>query len=422
MPASRHTSTALLLRSARASRHLTILLGVCLVLACEGSGPSEEPPQTLNRIVAGFGSTCALTSQGLAYCWGGSIEDAEIIDPTCATVPCFRTRPDTLGLGLRFRELRLAPNLFGDVVCGIGTNARTYCWGFLLVGFDGGLQVAPALHPFTPVPVLQTIQVASRHFCGLTLAGEAYCWGDYRAGVRGTGQALADQSVAADLMPNRVAGGLTFTKLALGLSNSCGLDPSGAAYCWGSWVALGSAGAPLSSLEQCGFSVPPIYGPCSHVPVPVTGGHVFIELVAGQSHVCGVTDTGQVYCWGSNEDGELGSGDTVYAATPIQVSLPEPAQTVALGWRFSCALATSGQAYCWGASDFGQVGSGTTAPAVLSPAAVAGGHAYRSIAVGYSHACGLRLSGEVDCWGDNYQGQLGTGTHQNSAVPLQVQF
>lgn len=396
------------------------ILGVAI--ACEGSGPSEGPPVTLTKIAAGFGSTCALTSQGLAYCWGGSIEDAEIIDPTCETVECFRTRPDTLGLGLRFRDLRLAPNLFGDAVCGISTDARTYCWGSLLVGFDGGFQVAPAPQPFEPVPALASIQVGSRHFCGLTGAGEAHCWGDYRAGVRGTGQALANEFVAADLTPNRVAGGLTFTKLALGLSNSCGLDPSGAGYCWGSWVALGNAGAPLSSLEQCGYSVPPVHGPCSHVPVPVAGGHAFVDLAAGQSHVCGVTDPGEVYCWGSNEDGELGTGDTAYAATPIRVSLPEPAQAVAPGWRFTCALAMSGRAYCWGASDFGQVGSATTAPAVLTPAAVAGGHAYRSIALGYTHACGLRLSGEVDCWGDNYQGQLGTGNLESSTVPVQVQF
>ncbi len=394
---------------------------LCLVLSCNGSGPSEDPPLSLASIVAGFNRTCALTAQDVAYCWGKPIPGTPAIDPSCAGLGCFRTRPETLSLGLRFEDLRLAANIFGDAVCGISMDSQAYCWGYLLVGFDGGLDIGSIPQPLQPPSPLTSIRVASRHFCGLTAAGQAHCWGDYRVGVRGTG-APVGEFATPDLVSNPVAGGLTFTQLALGLGNSCGLDPAGTAYCWGSSVALGNTEAPLSSEEECGYTVPPFYASCSHVPVAVAGGHSFSQIAAGQGHICGLTPAGEVYCWGANELGELGTGDTVYGATPVSVPLDEPASFITLGSRFSCALAISGQAYCWGEGSAGQIGSGSTTLSVPVPTPVVGGAAYRTISAGNDHACGLRLTGELDCWGGNWLGQLGTGDLENSAVPREVEF
>ena len=394
---------------------------LCLVLSCDGSGPSVDPPLALTKIVAGFNRTCALTGEDVAYCWGKPIPGTPGIDPSCAGVECYRTRPDTLSLGLGFQDLRLAANIFGDAVCGISPDSQAYCWGVLLVGFDGGLDIGSTPQPLEPPSPLTSIRVASRHFCGLTAAGQAHCWGDYRGGVRGTGESVGEFATP-DLVPNPVAGGFTFTQLALGLGNSCGLDPAGAAYCWGSSVALGNTEAPLSSEEECGFTVPPFHTSCSHLPVAVAGGHSFQQIAAGQGHVCGLTAGGEAYCWGTNELGELGTGDTVYAATPVPAGLPEPAGSIALGSRFTCALGVSGQAYCWGESSAGQIGSGSITLSVPVPTAVAGGGSYRSITAGNDHACALRLTGELDCWGGNWLGQLGTGDIENSAVPREVEF
>jgi alpha-tubulin suppressor-like RCC1 family protein len=395
----------------RAASLLSLLGGICGISSCDGSGPSDNQP-ALTEIVAGTNSTCALTEAGAAYCWG------RLFDVNAQA----RTRPDTTASDLRFRHLSLSSNIFGSAICGVSTGSLGYCWGVLLIGYDGGLVIGSAPLPIGVNLPLASIRVASRHFCGLTPDGAAYCGGDYRAGVRGTGEPLANEFVAPDLTPNSVAGGLTFTQLALGLGDSCGLDPAGVAYCWGSEVALGNTDVALAPEEQCGYTVPPFYGRCSHVPVPVAGGHTFTSLTAGQSHVCGLTAEGQVYCWGTNESGQLGSGDTLYAATPVPAVLSEPARAVATGSGFTCAIGISGQAYCWGLSHVGQTGSGSTAVAVLVPAAVAGAAKYQTISAGESHACGLRFSGELDCWGSNYAGELGSGDLENSAVPLLVQF
>jgi alpha-tubulin suppressor-like RCC1 family protein len=362
-------------------------------------------------VSAGFTSTCALSVAFEAYCWGSS---------STSEPPMDRTQPDTVAASLRFRELKAASNIFGNAVCGVATDQQGYCWGVLLVGYDQGMLIGQTPRPFGDNFSLQSVAVGSRHYCGLTVGGAAYCAGDYAAGVRGTGAATYDFT-QPDLVPNQVAGDLAFSQLVVGLGNSCGLS-AGQAFCWGSEVALGTTSAVLSPEEECGYTVPPFYARCSHVPVPVAGGHTFVSLAAGQNHVCGLTSDGSVYCWGGNDGGQLGTGDTAYSATPVKVSLQRPAASISLGANFSCALSTGGEAYCWGLNHVGQVGSGSGLAMIPLPVAVDPGITYRTISAGFSHACGIRASGALYCWGEGGSGQLGTGTRENSSIPVRVQF
>jgi alpha-tubulin suppressor-like RCC1 family protein len=388
--------------------------------ACDSAGPSGNQP-VLTKIVAGSGSTCALTDEGLAYCWGQLFDEETASDPTCeaATGTRCRTRPDTLAFGMRFRDLRLAANIFGHTICGITTESRGYCWGTLSSGEDAGLVIGSVPQPLGAALPLQSISVASHHFCAILTSGVTQCWGDYSGGARGTGQPLL-QYVPADLSPNAVAGGLAFTDLGLGFASSCGLL-TGAAYCWGWEVTVGSTGASLSAAVKCGWDIAPVLGRCSHVPVPVAGEHTFATLAAGQNHACGLTDSGEVYCWGSNESGQLGAQSSTSGA-PVRAAVPEGVQAVAVGSEFTCALGVSGLAYCWGLTHVGQSGSRSSLSPLPVPTPVAGGVRYRGIAAGHTHVCALRVSGGVDCWGSNDRGELGTGDRANSDVPRPVQF
>ena len=71
---------------------------------------------------------------------------------------------------------------------------------------------------------------------------------------------------------------------------------------------------------------------------------------------------GTVYCWGDNENGELGDGTTTSQLrsrfAPANIST---ATTVSAGEYHSCAALQDGTAQCWGAAAFGQIGDGTTA-------------------------------------------------------------
>ena len=91
----------------------------------------------------------------------------------------------------------------------------------------------------------------------------------------------------------------------------------------------------------------------------------------------------------------------------------------ARGYNHTCGVTTSGDAYCWGKNSFGQLGDGTTTDR-LTPTPVIGGLTFPAISAGGNHTCGVTPSGDAYCWGDNTSGQLGDGTTTDSSVPVPV--
>jgi alpha-tubulin suppressor-like RCC1 family protein len=124
-----------------------------------------------------------------------------------------------------------------------------------------------------------------------------------------------------------------------------------------------------------------------------------------------------VYCWGDQTYGEIGNGISKpgTSALPSRVTGPlvdaAVFTQVAAGGTHACGLLASGAAFCWGRDSLFQIGGNGDNLAVNSstPIPAGGGIAFKSIAAGHAHTCGLRTSGVVICWGDNGKGQLGRG-------------
>jgi alpha-tubulin suppressor-like RCC1 family protein len=253
--------------------------------------------------------------------------------------------------------------------------------------------------------------------CGLTTAGKAYCWGSNRSGQLGDGTAVAERSV-----PVAVSGGLAFTSLADSGSHRCGLVADGKAYCWGfngyGQLGDGTTGS-ASARDSANRSA----------PVAVQGGRTFTSLTARGSHTCGLTGAGTAYCWGANTQGQLGDGtsgngdwsnDTANRSTPVAVSGGRTFTAIEAGSSHTCALDAAGAAYCWGLNQNGQLGDGTTGTARTAPTAVSGNLRFASITAGRHHSCGVTVDGPSYCWGPNYAGQLGDGAFASRSAPGQV--
>jgi alpha-tubulin suppressor-like RCC1 family protein len=325
---------------------------------------------------------CGLTAGGAAYCWGGDLYGglgAGTPGPeTCSSsqLPCSSV-PLSVAGGLTFSSLSAG---WGPT-CALTTNGSAYCWGdnsdgALGVGTDTGTVQTCSVGKcsYTPLAVaggltFTTLGAGNYHACGLTTSGAAYCWGGNATGQPGIGVDAAPDTCAAghgpcSRTPVAVAGGLTFTALNVGTQHTCGRATDGSWYCWG-LNNYGQLGTGATGPEPCAGA------PCSSTPVAVSAGINLTIIVAGRRHSCGVTSAGAAYCWGENVYGQLGDGTTTNRLAPVAVAGGRTFASLSPFASHTCGLTTAGVAYCWGSNSNGELGDGTTTSSTV-PVRVAG--------------------------------------------------
>ena len=148
-----------------------------------------------------------------------------------------------------------------------------------------------------------------------------------------------------------------------------------------------------------------------------------VGLGLGQEHTCAIQLDGDLFCWGHNIHGTLGIGDpgTGFFTTPQRVDMPAVAWTSVTASKVSTCGVADGDVYCWGRNDEGQMGNGIVGDAdgrdaVLRPAVVRSGDA---VSCGGSHCCAID-GGDLYCWGRNAEGQIGDGTTMRRPAPVLV--
>lgn len=143
------------------------------------------------------------------------------------------------------------------------------------------------------------------------------------------------------------------------------------------------------------------------------------EIHAGGWSTCARTHEGALRCWGWNSWGQLGNGTTDDVGddeTPAEVEdvpIDEPVLSAALNHYHACAIVEGGAVRCWGYNDRGQLGYGDTAQRLTPGDAFAFDEDAIAISAGTHHTCVLLEGGDVRCWGENAHGQLGLGNDEN---------
>ena len=307
--------------------------------------------------------------------------------------------------------------------CGIRDESWTgtytlWCWGD-----DDSDQLGDSATGDQPEPIevdggfTDWIQLSagSYHTCGIrdiVGAKTAFCWG-----WNGFGQ-LGDAGGGNRSTPWPVS--CTFTdwlQLSAGVNHTCGVRDELFAgntfttWCWGE-----------NSAGQVGDNT--IIN--RDAPVKVTGGYTdWVQVSGGEWHTCGIRgDTGQPWCWGYNAYGQLGDGSGGYKPYPV---IERGGSTnwfyVNAGRSHVCGIKTDGTLWCWGRNDDGQLGIGDTDDRSV-PKQIGASTDWQYVDAGDFHSCGVRdESGNLNlyCWGDNSQYQLGDNgvSGGNSTVPVQ---
>jgi alpha-tubulin suppressor-like RCC1 family protein len=311
--------------------------------------------------------------------------------------------------------------------CALRASGAVECWGASERGQlgDGGTEDRAIAAAVVELPGRAlAIDAGDDHTCALLDDGGIACWGANESGQLGDGS--RDDRAA----PVRVLLAEPADEVAAGGAMTCARERDGDVVCWGT----------------DGFAAARAF------PAVIEGVSRAIDIDVGGAHGCAVDDEGSVACWGTNARGQLGDGSLDPRAHAVAVPGLAPSIAVRLGGSHSCAIDERTHALCWGANDVGQLGDGTTidratpsAPhnSVLSaggdrtcgritwgeiacwgrgygatPVMVENLSEGRQISIGPEHGCAVHVIGVPRCWGANESGQLGDGTTEGSAIPV----
>ncbi|CAN5214549.1 hypothetical protein BH11PSE10_BH11PSE10_14430 [soil metagenome] len=177
----------------------------------------------------------------------------------------------------------------------------------------------------------------------------------------------------------------------------------------------GQLGAVSAKSCQGGFVA------CSWQPLRAQPSLRFASLSPSRLHSCGIDVAGRAWCWGFGVGGQLGNGLHNDSAAPVAVAGDHRFVHIDAGsdGLLSCALDDAGAAWCWGPGDSGGLGNGTTDGAA-APVKVLASQPFTSVGAGSNHGCGLDAKLQAWCWGRNPYGVLGRGVSGASLVPAAV--
>ncbi|MGE3975556.1 MAG: RCC1 domain-containing protein [Bdellovibrionales bacterium] len=338
------------------------------------------------KVVASNEHSCVLLDNKKVKCWGinGNGE---------------------LGLGTTASQMGSLPNQIGDNL--------------------------PYLNLGTDV-LVEDIQAGNTFTCVLTTAKKVKCWGNSEGGALGSGSTVdVGRSLAqmGDGLPYLNFGATApIAEMAIGVFQSCVIFEDQRIKCWG-YNDYGQLG--IGSLNNIGDAANEMGDALPYTNLGMN--EKVIKVRIGYEHSCALLSSQRIKCWGRNQFGQLGLGDMVNRGSRITEmgdALPYVdlgagalAKDVVVGYNTTCAVLTDDRVKCWGANQYGQLGIGNTEAKGTSPTHMGDNLLTTELGIGlnpqsiFSFApgafCSLFTNFTMKCWGWNRSGALGLGDENN---------
>lgn len=347
---------------------------------------------------AGGAHTCGLLQDGDVLCWGWN-QYGQVGNGTGGVARDVLTPAPVITL----QDVNSVAVSTSHACAGIQTNTVT-CWGDNSIGQLGTGLFGDVATLTTPQRVGLVVAglattVGANHACALLSSTELACWGSNEYGQIGNGFA---GSISNTAVPNFVAGLIGVSDFASGGNANCAIV-SGEVYCWGDnqYAQIGQPTVGVGDVRTTPAKVPLLAN--------------MRAVTVGKTHACAVSDSGLVYCWGRNNQWQLGGFSGELSDTPMLVQNVSDVVQISAGDDHTCAVTAQSMLYCWGSNSLGQRGATTmTTPELPNRVDIPN---VRQVATGSAHTCVFDGTSVV-CWGSNDHGQLGLGVVSETANDL----
>ncbi|AKT39591.1 RCC1 domain-containing protein [Chondromyces crocatus] len=406
--------------------------------------PAVDAAGTATDLSLGAHHACVIRSDGQVKCWGHALHNQLGLSDG-------KNRGDLPGgMGDALPSVQLGSGRHATAIsassshtCAVLDDGQLKCWG---TGFEGQLGLGSMHHTgITPeemgdaLPAVDlgrgaltvAVSAAREHTCALLDSGSVKCWGELLFGRLGLGMTYGGPhglsigdgpGEMGDALPTVDLGtGKTAVAIATGDEHTCALLNDARVKCWGNASLTGTG-----SLHDIGHD-PDGMGDALP-PIDLGRGRTVTAIAAGGMHTCALLDDGTVKCWGVNNDGQLGLGDTEQrtrtrdmgdALPRVDLGTGKAAIAITAGSSHTCALLHDRSVKCWGYDNgtgclgvgaSGQIGDepGEMGDALLAVDLGKGKKAVQ-IQAGVAHTCARLDDDTVKCWGRNDSGQLGLG-------------
>jgi len=358
-----------------------------------------------------------MVRSGALWCWGSNSDGQLGLGE--AQVGKSQLTPQLVDETRTWRSIAAG----GAHTCGVDSLDQLWCWGANDYGQLGTAVSVPGTNHPLPVQVDGTrrwsnVWAGLDHTCAVALGGSGqrtlYCWGRngaYQLALGdNTSRGLPDM---VKITAPQKGSDIEWHHAGLSLDDhTCAVQHNNTLWCWG---ANGNG-----QLGQDGQSVALDRGRPNRI---VVGSTLFSFVATGRDYTCALDTQGGLWCWGRNDSGQLGLGDTTDRSAPAQQPMLSKVQSLGIGYDHACAVSTERSVSCWGSNSDGQLGDG--GPILVSkdtPQPTSGVAKYQAVGAGRAFSCALDENGNLWCWGKNSQGQLGVGDTNARKVPTQLAF
>ncbi|WP_347357690.1 hypothetical protein [Bdellovibrio sp.] len=352
--------------------------------------PTELDAGVLYKdVTAGAYHSCGITEDNELKCWGTN-SSLQALGTGASPVAI-----TTVDAGVEYRQVSAG----NSHTCAITVGDKLKCWGLNTSGQVGdGLGVGNnAVTLIDTEATYSSVSAGASHTCAITKTDSRLkCWGggDYgELGLNSTSKMLAPAQVSD----------VSYLAVSAGPVGTCGIQSHGVMFCWGE-NGSGQNGDGMASVRS--------------VPIVVDGGEKYQLMDAGiLYHVCGITTTGVLKCWGNNGNGQVGDKSTITKSFPVEVDRGIKYKAVSPGNYHTCGITVDGVLKCWGANGTShRLGDGSTTHR-STPKAVDSAEKFIKVSAGNDSSCALTDQKKLMCWGLNDVGQLGNGTTDTGNIP-----